>query len=530
MWRWNGWGDDSQAYPLSAAALSALEEWLGKGRRPADATLDAVLATVPGSRLPAHPLVSPDSLQRLRHARGQSLPDWIALRSGRIGAFPDGVAQPASASDIAGLLAYAAAVNAAVIPFGGGTSVVGHINPQAGEEPTLTINLRRLNRLRHFDEVSGLATIGAGAAGPEVEAQLRARGYTLGHYPQSFEYSTVGGWIATRSSGQQSLRYGRIEDLFAGGQVITPGGTLPLPAFPASAAGPDVRHLILGSEGRLGIITEAVLRVRPLPEHEEFHAVFFPSFEAGQTAVRHIVQERLPLSLLRLSTAEETRTTLALAGHERLIGALESLLAVRGAGEDKAMLLCGFTGANADVRRARRRTFELTSDAGGVQAGRRFGEQWMEGRFRTPYLRNTLWEYGYAVDTLETATTWAAIPQMIEAIEGALRGGLEVIGERVHVFTHLSHVYPQGASIYSTYLFRLAAEPDETMRRWQLLKGAASRAIVDNGGTISHQHGVGVDHKPYLAAEKGEIGLSAIRAVATRLDPEQTMNPGKLLD
>ncbi|WP_374688216.1 FAD-binding oxidoreductase [Promineifilum sp.] len=529
MRRWNGWGDDTIPYPLPANAFAFLEELVGPGAPARDATLAATLAAIPVSRLPAHPLVRVERLERLRHARGQSLPDWVALRGGLIPAFPDGVAFPTTADDVAALLTYAAETGARVIPYGGGTSVVGHINPAPGERPVLTINMRRLNQLTRLDTTNQLATFGAGVAGPELEAQLRARGYTLGHFPQSFEYSTLGGWVATRSSGQQSLRYGRIEGLFAGGVLLSPAGALHLPSFPASAAGPDLRQLILGSEGRMGILTEVTVRVTPLPEHEEFHALFFPDFASGLSATRQIVQERLPLSLLRLSTPTETRTTLALAGHERLIGMLETLLSVRGVGGEKCMLLAGFTGRSTVVRDTRHTVMDICHAGGGVSAGRRFGEQWIEGRFRTPYLRNTLWEAGYAVDTLETATNWDNVPRMVEVIEAALRPGLAEEGERVHVFTHLSHVYPQGASVYTTYLFRRAADPEATLRRWETLKGAASRAIVACGGTISHQHGVGRDHTPYLGAEKGALGLDALAAAIARFDPHGIMNPGVLL-
>ena len=531
MRRWNGWGDDTIQYPLSPRALAFLREAVGEAEPPRDASLAKVLATIPLSRLqglPGNHLIQVDERDRLKHARGQSLPDWVALRSGRIAAFPDGIAYPLSTGDVAKLLDYAARVDARVIPYGGGTSVVGHINPEPGNRPVLTINMRRMNQLTRLDSISQLATFGAGVAGPELEAQLRARGFTLGHYPQSFEFSTLGGWVVTRSSGQQSLGYGRIENLFAGGTLLAPAGEMRLPPFPASAAGPELRQLVLGSEGRLGILTEATVRVSPLPEHEEFHAIFFPDFINGTTAVRRIVQARLPLSLLRLSTPVETRTTLALAGHERLIGLLETMLGVRGVGDGKCMLLCGFTGQSKTVRDTRQATLEIAREHGGVSAGRRFGEQWIEGRFRTPYLRNTLWELGYAVDTLETATTWEGVPRMVETIEEALHSALPE-GERVHVFTHLSHVYPQGASVYTTYLFRLANDPDETLRRWELLKGNTSRAIVAAGGTISHQHGVGRDHAPYLHAEKSAIGLAALRSAIAEFDPDGRMNPGVLL-
>lgn len=528
MRRWNGWGDESVTYPLGAGASRFLESKIGAGTRPRDATLSDVLKQVPASRLPAHPLVSTAAADRARHARGQSFPDWVALRSGRIGAFPDGVAFPEREADVRELLRYAASVGARVIPYGGGTSVVGHINPLTGGPPTLTINMSRLNRLIRFDPESGLATFGAGVAGPDLEAQLRAHGWTLGHFPQSFELSTLGGWIASRSSGQQSLFYGRIERLFAGGRVETPAGTLDLIPYPASAAGPDVREMVLGSEGRMGIITEATVRAVPLPEREAFRGVFFPDFERGMDAVRQMVQSGIPASMLRLSTAIETETTLALAGHERLIGLLERALAVRRIGADKCMLILGVTGRKAIAGAALKEAQIIARLQGGVRVGAIFGRQWLKSRFRTPYLRNTLWEMGYGVDTLETAVPWAAVPATIRDIESALRDTLAEYGERVYVFTHLSHVYPHGSSVYTTYAFRLAADPEETLRRWRLMKDAASRAVVANQGTISHQHGVGTDHAPYLPAEKGPLGMAAIADVCRRFDPEGIMNPGKL--
>ncbi len=529
MRRWNGWGDSTVDYPLPDKAESYLEAWVGASLPPEDVSLAEVCQNVPASRLPEHPLVTTDSVERVKHARGQSLPDWVALRSGRINVFPDGVAIPNNSEEVKTLLKYARDAGAKLIPYGGGTSVVGHINPEPGAAPVVTMNLRHLNQLQELNETNYLATFGAGVSGPELEAQLRARGYTLGHFPQSFEFSTLGGWIATRSSGQQSLKYGRIENLFAGGRVITPTGDLFLPPFPASAAGPDLRQLILGSEGRMGVISEATVRISRLPQEEDFHAVFFPDFDSGQTAVRQIVQACLPLSMLRLSTAVETTTTLALAGHKKLIGILEKFLSLRHVDDEKCMLLMGFTGAEAIVKTSRKQALNITKENNGLHVGKQFGSQWYKGRFHTPYLRNTLWEAGYAIDTLETVTTWDNINPMIRAIETTLKTGLEAEGERVHVFTHLSHVYPQGASIYTTYLFRLAADPDDTLRRWQILKTAASKALVALGGTISHQHGVGRDHAPYLAAEKGELGLAVLSDVLQRFDPYGLMNPGKLL-
>jgi alkyldihydroxyacetonephosphate synthase len=529
MKRWNGWGDTAVSHPLPEKAGDYLIDLVGETSPPQDATLADVVATVPQSRLPAHPLIQTDAETRLLHARGQSFPDWVALRSGRITTFPDGVAFPQIEADVLTLLQLARSHDLTLIPYGGGTSVVGHINPEPGDRPVLTVNLQRLSRLSAFDTTSQLATFGAGVAGPEMEAQLRAKGYTLGHFPQSFEYSTLGGWVATRSSGQQSRGYGRIEDLFAGGKLMAPAGDLILPPLPASAAGPDLRQLVLGSEGRLGIITEATVRISPLPERESFNAIFFPNFEAGKTAVRQMLQAGLPLSMLRLSTGIETETTLKLAGHEMLIGTLERLLSLRGVDEGKAMLLIGFSGNRHIVNEARSEAVSLAKTHGGIHVGQQFGNQWQKGRFRTPYLRNALWEMGYGVDTLETAVTWNKVAAALPAIEASLRQALAPFDERVHIFTHLSHMYPTGCSIYTTYLFRLAADPDENLARWTAMKTAASQTIVQHGGTISHQHGVGKDHRPYLEAEKGRLGIATLEALARQYDPVGVMNPGVLV-
>jgi len=529
MRRWSGWGDDAVIYSLPASAALYIERFLGKSQKPKDVHLDQAVTYVPKARLPMHPLVSTDPLTRLLHTRGQSFPDWVELRSGQIHSFPDGVAYPMSNEDVVNLIRFAYQSGIHIIPYGGGTSVVGHINPINSKVPILTIDMSRMNRLINLDSRSFLATFGAGITGPDLEAQLRAHGFTLGHFPQSFEYSTLGGWVATRSSGQQSLRYGRIEKMFAGGRVETPLGELVLPAFPASAAGPDLREIILGSEGRLGILTEACIRISSLPEREDFHVVFFPDFEHGVEAVKQILSTGLSLCMLRLSTANETSTTLALAGHENLIGAMERLLAIRGLGDGKCMLLFGFSGLANLVRKNRSETLNIIGKYGGIHVGKSFGEQWHKNRFRTPYLRNTLWDMGYGVDTLETATDWGNTPRMVEQIESALRDTMSSIGERVHIFTHLSHVYPSGSSIYTTYLFKLVEDPDENVVRWQAMKSAASLAIISTGGTISHQHGVGLDHLPYLSAEKGKLGIEAITSLFRQFDPKGMMNPGKLV-
>lgn len=531
MKRWNGWGDDENAldYTLSDSALRYLEGLIGKATALPDASLEQVLATVPPSRLEPHELYTLDAEARLRHARGQSLPDWLAMRSGEFGVFPDAVAFPQSNEDVQALLQLAAARGLDVIPYGGGSSVVGHINPQENGRPVLTIDMTRMNGLLNLDHLSQLATFGAGATGPQIESRLAEQGYTLGHFPQSWELSTIGGWVASRSSGQQSLRYGRIEQMFAGGRIETLKGTLEIPTFPATSAGPDLREFFLGTEGRLGIITEVKARVTPLPEHESFHVLFFPNWETGLAAVREMIQGKLQLSMMRLSNAIETFTQLKLAGSPSVIALLEKFLSLRGAGADKVMFTFGVTGSKAQCKSALALTRRIAKRHGAVGAGPALGKKWEHSRFRTPYLRDKLWEAGYAVDTMETAIDWLRVPEAVDGIQRSIANALQDSGEPVHAFTHLSHLYSQGSSIYVTYIFRCAESYTATLARWEKLKAAGAEAILSHGGTISHQHGVGRDHAKYLPAEKGELGIAAIQGLLDVFDTQQQMNPGKLL-
>jgi alkyldihydroxyacetonephosphate synthase len=519
MRRWNGWGDDAHAVPLEEAALAFLSQRVGESVPARDTSMDAVLRSLPATRLPVSSPFETAAESRLRHARGQSFPDWIALRFGRIGAVADGIALPQTHAEVQDALAAVRQLGALVVPYGGGTSVVGHLDVPAGDQPVVNLSLERLDRLLAIDEVAQLARFGAGTAGPQIESQLAEHGLMLGHFPQSYEYSTVGGWVVTRSSGQQSLRYGRIEQLFAGGRLVTPRGELVVGGHPASSAGPDLREFVMGSEGRLGLLTEAVVRVRPIPEREDFHAVFFPDWDHGINAVRRMVQSDVGLSMLRLSNASETETQLAVSGHEKMIAWLKRYLKLRGSGAKPVMLMFGATGANREVLRARRDALTIAKPFRGVHAGRVIGKAWAA---------NSLWQAGYAADTAETAIDWPKATPLMQAIEDAARGAMARFDERVHVFTHLSHVYRQGCSLYSTFVFRAAADADTNLERWAAMKRAVSEAIVAHGGTISHQHGVGRDHAPYLEAEKGPLGMDAIRAVAREFDPTGMMNPGKL--
>ena len=530
MKRIQGWGNKETDYPVPEPARVYLEKVVGKPHHQANISIDDLIRKIPPSRLPSHPLINIDPEERLRHARGQSLNDWIDMQDGLVNTFPDGVAYPESKEDVRALIEFAQSEKLNLIPYGGGSSVVGHLTPPDEGPPTLSVDLQRMHQLIHLSEENFEATFDAGVSGPQLEAQLKKHGFVLGHFPQSWEYSTLGGWIATRSVGQQSYHYGCIEPLFVKGHLETPSGPLDLPHFPKSAAGPDLRHLVLGSEARLGIITQATIRVRRLPEEERFYAAFFPNFEIGVEAIRKIAQSELALSMVRLSDPIETETTFQLSGEERLVNLAKTGLRLFGHGDERCMLIYGLTGTKAENRLADRRLSQIVRSHQGMMIKFYLGEAWMEKRFLTPYLRNTLWDLGYALDTLETALPWDKIQKGRQDIYHAISNAMEGENEPVLIFSHVSHVYTNGGSMYVTYLFRRNKDPHQTLAHWQRMKNAASKAITALGGTISHQHGVGIDHKPFLNGEKDPLSMQILKNVIKTTDPNQIMNCGKLVD
>ena len=534
--RWNGWGNININKKVSAHGAKLIKSHIGKTKKLSSVSLQQVLKTVPKSRLPVAmtelDTVSVDNEVRLRHARGQSFPDWIAMHGGDFEVFPDGVAFPESTADVETLLKLASEHDLIVIPFGGGTSVAGHINPQKGSRPILTIAMSKMDQLIDLDSESQIATFGAGTQGPAVEAQLDAHGYRLGHYPQSWELSTLGGWIAARSSGQQSLGYGRIEQMFAGGTLVTPQGVLNIADFPASAAGPDLREMMMGTEGRAGIFTTVKMRVQPQPEEELFKVAFLPNWAAGKEVLRQAVQKNIQLSMLRLSNAVETDAHLHLGTTPSQFMAISTYLKARGLSSKKVMLTYGVSGDKAQNKLALTQFNKLLKQHGSVTGKITdiMGSVWAHGRFKFPYLRGTLWEKGIMVDTFETATNWNHIDEQMQQMQEAVKNALADEDENVMAFTHISHVYKQGASLYTTYFFRAAKDHASTLSRWQKIKHAASSSLANGTATISHQHGIGRDHAPYLAAEKGKLGLQVTSDMLKSLDPEQRMNPGVLIE
>lgn len=539
--RWNSWGTEGFYLSTPHAGFNYLSSSLGQAAPLPEAQLSDCLRTISASRLDKQQIsgcefITIDPEIRLRHARGQSFPDWLALKSGKIRAFPesinypDAVAFPDSPEQVRFILELAKSEDLNVIPYGGGTSVTGHINTVNSKRSSITVSMSHMNELLELDEAAQIATLGAGANGPQVEAQLRQRGFTLGHFPQSFEYSTIGGWIATRSSGQQSLKYGRIEQLYLGGCVETLNGRLDLPVTPASSAGFDLKSLILGSEGRVGIITEAKLKISPAPQHEVFSALFFKNESQAIQAIKCISHFNIGLSMVRLSLAEETYMQLKLTHNPSAVGWLESYLNLKGyRNNQKCLMFIGLTGSARSIQSTWKQLKEHLKPFPYWVAPKAIGNHWIKGRFTFPYLRENLWQAGYGVDTIETALVWPKVESLVNKLEHRLKATADENNFSIKVFTHLSHIYPQGSSSYTTLIFPVAPTYEETYTRWLTLKQTASRLINIHGGTISHQHGVGLDHKPYLFAEKGKLGMKVIKNHLELFDPDLRMNPEKLI-
>jgi alkyldihydroxyacetonephosphate synthase len=466
--------------------------------------------------------VRTDQHSRLLHAAGKGYPDLLAMRSGKRVAAPDAVVYPADGADVSAVLKICAKHGIAVVPFGGGTSVVGGITPlRGGYDSVISLDLQRLRELISLDEKSRIGTFAAGLRGPELEHLLRARGYTLGHFPQSFEYATVGGWVATRSAGQASTGYGRIDEKLVGATLVAPAGELKLAARPASAAGPDLRALVAGSEGALGVITEASLEISPAPEVTRYEALMLPSFAAAADALRALEQAGQAPDVARASDEHETEMGLAFAGIDGAKGRLlEGYLRGRGA-ESGALVVLGWEGASGTIDQRRRGALSLLKQHGAVGLGAGAGRTWAKNRFSTPYLRDHLLERGVMVETLETSTTWSNLMLLYRGVGDALAAHAPIVG------CHISHLYQSGASLYFTFV--APQELSDPHAQWQSAKREACDAIVAHGGTITHHHAIGIDHRRYLKAEDGPTGVAALRAVKASLDPSGLMNPGKLL-
>ena len=533
---WTAWSTDRPE--LTPAARRMLRHHLGAAQPLPESRLDA--ARVPPSRLTAAAgdalreatdagAVATDDAARARHAGGQSLVDLVRRRAGDGSAAPDAVVTPADSAGVAAVLAVAGRHRLAVVPWGGGTSVVGGLDPVTGaHEAVIALDLSRLDRLVGIDEVSLTATFQAGIRTPAAEAELVKHGLTLGHAPQSWQRASLGGYVVTRSAGQASSGIGRIDDLLVGARLVTPTGELTLPPIPSSAAGPDLRRVVLGSEGTLGVVTDVTLRVRRQPETSRYEAWVIGDWRRGQRLLRTLAQRGPLPDVLRLSDPRETALSMVLGAtpgwQRRALAAWLRLHRIDGG----CLIVTGWEGTQDDVTHRRKLARKAFRSAGAVPIGSRGGESWRRHRFSGPALRDSLLDSGVAVETLETAALWSDLPAVDDAVRRTLADALPgcLVGG------HVSHLYPTGASLYFTVLFAIReSDPDALIARWSAAKTAVTAALVEAGGTVTHHHGVGTMHRDFATADLGgPVGRRVLAAVKHELDPDDVCNPGKLLD
>lgn len=522
---WSRWGDPAEAGPLSESAFALVDAFIGTSDTPAVDPADvrlseplpedlrAGLAQIVGAE---HVLT--DYETRLHRTRGKSTPDLLKLRAGDGSDSPDAVVRPATHEEVAAVIEWCVAHHVALVPFGGGTSVVGGlVARREGYAGVVSLDMVRFDKLLAVDTDSMTATLEPGLRGPQAEALLAEHGLTLGHFPQSFEYASIGGFAVTRSSGQSSAGYGRFDSLVVGLRVATPQGELVLGNSPANAAGPDLRELVMGSEGAFGVVTAVTVRVRRVPAVKVYETWRWDSFEEGAAAMRTLAQTFtgpgvLP-TVLRLS--DEAETSINLAKPDEV-----------GQGQDGessggCLMVTGYEGTQEAVDARRATCTSLLAGLGGTSLGE--DEGWAKGRFHGPYLRDSLLDVGVLVETLETVTFWSNLRTVYDAVKEALTASL---GEGTLVLCHISHVYETGASLYFTVA---AKQADDPLAQWLAAKAAASDALIDNGASITHHHAVGQDHKPWLAREIGPVGVRMLRAIKADLDPTGVLNPGVLV-
>ena len=478
--------------------------------------------------------VQSDDETRVVHAFGKGVRDLVRVRRGDLGRVPDVVLYPGTQRDVERIVDAVVEADAVLIPFGGGSNIVAALEAEPGEtRQVISMNLGRMNKVLEIDEVSGLAHIQAGVFGPDMEDQLQARGWTMGHHPDSFVWSTLGGWIATRSSGMQSDKYGDIADITRGLTMVMPGQVLELRPLPSTSSGPSVREMVLGSEGRLGIITSAWVNVHRMPEVREIQAYFYPNYAAGLNACRQIIESDAEVMMARVSDALETQYIMANGKQGSKISSLVSkgiqkIMLQKGWDlEQIAMSFVGFEGSPSHVRYMKGIVGKIVRDNGGMGVGKGPGALYDQKKYDTPYLRDFMLDRGLICDVSETTTPWKYAEQIHANATGAFYKAMDELGLKGVVFCHLSHSYHSGACQYFTFAINDSSE--NNLVTYDIAKRAIQQAFMDNHGTVSHHHGVGEEHSPWMEQDISPAGVFIQRKLFDGVDPGRNLNPGKII-
>jgi len=547
--KWNGWGEKNSWYNLSRSPqfTSYLEQALGITKADAIAYIPIEKIHVPPSKCSQEIIhqfeaicgkdcVCIASIDRIYSSIGKSYLDILRSRLGHVPFVTDVVVFPKSHDELEKILACCYEKNITVIPFGGGTTVLGGIDPLSRKknEMVATINLKYMDRVLDIDRSSNLARVEAGILGPKLEDELSEHQYTFGHFPQSFEFSTLGGWIATRSSGQFSSKYGSIHHRVHSIKLVTPVGVMETVDAPATATGPSLKDIMIGSEGILGVMSEAVIKIQKKPKQMVFKSFYIKNVEDAVLAVREIVQSGLKPLLLRLSDSSETALFLkkgldSASSIDRLKSHLGKLyFSARGFDfKNGVLLFMAFADDTISERTEQKVVEKIVSDYPSQSLGSTPSEKWFNERFRLPYLRDELIDRGILVDTLETAATWKNLLPLYHHVTDALKQSIIAMKLKPIVFCHLSHTYEDGASLYFTFLTKINQNDFE--HQWHTIKDDATSVIMSHGGTLSHHHGIGRDHLKWLPREIGKNGMDVINCIKKTMDPKGLMNPGKLI-
>ena len=549
--KWWGWGDEGVAFTHHGkpALGPFLERHLAIDvDRPAARRVSFEELAIPEPSLPDElrealegavgaERLSTDSLDRLVHARGKSLRDLVRHRGGDVGRVPDAVVRPGDEAAVAAVLRAGMDADAVLIPFGGGTNISGSLEAPPGEtRSVISVDLSALDRVLSIDEESRMARVQAGVLGPHLEEQLNARGWTLGHFPDSFTHSTLGGWVATRSSGMQSDRYGDVAELTRAMRVATPAGMLVTRPVPSTSTGPSVREMVLGSEGRLGIITEATVHVHRLPEERTILGYLFPSWTEGLAAMREIAADEASPSVTRVSDAYETAFSFSTRTGNSILDrvkskALSTYLEKRKGYDVDQMCLAfiGYEGTKAHVAAQRKLVGRIVGRRGGVCIGTGPGALYDQKKFDTPYIRDYLLDRGALADVSETSAPWSVLPELYDNVMAAARGAFAELGVPAYIMCHLSHSYHAGACLYFTFALTPSGRR-EPIEQYDLVKSAIQQSFIDSGATLSHHHGVGTEHSRWLEEDISAPGVEMVKALFEGIDPGANLNPGKIVD
>ncbi|MDT0401333.1 MULTISPECIES: FAD-binding oxidoreductase [Streptomyces] len=546
--KWWGWGVEGVGFRHEDKPAFApfVEKAIGLDLRQAASTArpDFADLKVPDSRAPEKFVdalgqivgdgnVVVDDMARVVHTYGKSLRDLVRVRAGEIARTPDVVVYPADEAEVRAVVDTAVDLDAVIIPFGGGSNIAGSLEPHADEDRVVvSLDLGRLRRVLDIDTDSGTARIQAGALGPDLEAQLNEAGWTLGHFPDSFTHSTLGGWVATRSSGMQSDKYGDIADIVRGLRVVRPGGVLVIRPVPSASTGPSVREMVVGSEGRLGVITEVTAQVHRLPEKRDIYAYFFKNLDHGLAAMREIAESDAAPSVTRISDANETGFSLATGKEAKGIAkaaqaGLMAFLKKRGWNLDEMCLsFIGFEGGAAHAKRQKAIVDRIVRRHHGLGVGKGPGALYDQKKFDTPYIRDFLLDRGAAGDVSETAAPWSKLRQVHAEAYRAAHDAFGRIGRRGWIMSHLSHSYHSGACLYFTFAFVFGDDP---LGEYDTVKRAVQQAFIDAGGTLSHHHGVGLEHAPWLEQDISPQGVTVLSGLLAAADPGGNFNPRKIV-